>query len=320
MKWWPFGKSDRDPARPGGGSEELARCLDAFSSYPKACPENELQWVREHREESIPALIRALEEAAAHPKKYGASSRHLFALYLLAELREQAAYPVIVRICRLSGGAAEELLGDIITQDLSRMLVSVCGTDAAPIRSLIEDAGVDEWVRGAAVEALRLLAYDGRMTRGEVVAYYRELLEKRLERKPGVVWGSVISNASDLHPGELLGAIRKSYDEELADDTAVSLDDVERDGRADPEATYEKHKRMSSGPIRDAWADMKWIDGFQSDDEDAGVGDVDLDSFLDDEDEDEDDATPIVREGPKVGRNDPCPCGSGKKFKKCCGV
>lgn len=29
--------------------------------------------------------------------------------------------------------------------------------------------------------------------------------------------------------------------------------------------------------------------------------------------------TPIVREEPKVGRNDPCPCGSGKKFKKCCG-
>jgi len=27
----------------------------------------------------------------------------------------------------------------------------------------------------------------------------------------------------------------------------------------------------------------------------------------------------IVRQQPKVGRNDPCPCGSGKKFKKCCG-
>lgn len=26
----------------------------------------------------------------------------------------------------------------------------------------------------------------------------------------------------------------------------------------------------------------------------------------------------IRREGPRVGRNDPCPCGSGKKFKKCC--
>jgi uncharacterized protein len=28
---------------------------------------------------------------------------------------------------------------------------------------------------------------------------------------------------------------------------------------------------------------------------------------------------PFVRSEPKVGRNDPCPCGSGKKFKKCCG-
>ncbi len=28
---------------------------------------------------------------------------------------------------------------------------------------------------------------------------------------------------------------------------------------------------------------------------------------------------PVTREGPKIGRNDPCPCGSGKKYKKCCG-
>ena len=27
----------------------------------------------------------------------------------------------------------------------------------------------------------------------------------------------------------------------------------------------------------------------------------------------------VVRVNPKVGRNDPCPCGSGKKHKKCCG-
>lgn len=29
---------------------------------------------------------------------------------------------------------------------------------------------------------------------------------------------------------------------------------------------------------------------------------------------------PFVRDQPKVGRNDPCPCGSGGKFKKCCGA
>ena len=30
-------------------------------------------------------------------------------------------------------------------------------------------------------------------------------------------------------------------------------------------------------------------------------------------------STPIKNEGPQVGRNDPCPCGSGKKYKQCCG-
>ena len=33
--------------------------------------------------------------------------------------------------------------------------------------------------------------------------------------------------------------------------------------------------------------------------------------------EEEEEAAPAA--SPKVGRNDPCPCGSGKKYKKCCG-
>ena len=30
-------------------------------------------------------------------------------------------------------------------------------------------------------------------------------------------------------------------------------------------------------------------------------------------------AEPITRKSPKIGRNDPCSCGSQKKYKKCCG-
>lgn len=30
--------------------------------------------------------------------------------------------------------------------------------------------------------------------------------------------------------------------------------------------------------------------------------------------------TPLRREAPKTGRNEPCPCGSGRKYKKCCGA
>ena len=28
---------------------------------------------------------------------------------------------------------------------------------------------------------------------------------------------------------------------------------------------------------------------------------------------------PVVRKGRKIGRNEPCPCGSDKKYKQCCG-
>lgn len=50
---------------------------------------------------------------------------------------------------------------------------------------------------------------------------------------------------------------------------------------------------------------------------------MEMDDYLDD-DEFEDSEyyepqDPFVREEPKIGRNDPCPCGSGKKYKKCCG-
>jgi len=34
----------------------------------------------------------------------------------------------------------------------------------------------------------------------------------------------------------------------------------------------------------------------------------------------QDESKPVRRDQPKVGRNDPCPCGSGKKYKKCHGA
>ena len=40
----------------------------------------------------------------------------------------------------------------------------------------------------------------------------------------------------------------------------------------------------------------------------------------DQQDEQDEKQEPYRREGPKIGRNDPCPCGSGKKYKKCCGA
>lgn len=47
---------------------------------------------------------------------------------------------------------------------------------------------------------------------------------------------------------------------------------------------------------------------------------VSLSQFLAEVEQPEPRAATIRREGPKVGRNEPCPCGSGKKYKRCCGA
>ena len=55
-----------------------------------------------------------------------------------------------------------------------------------------------------------------------------------------------------------------------------------------------------------------------------GDEDKDEEDIWEDETEaflwEEEKVQPYVREQPKIGRNDPCPCGSGKKYKKCCGA
>ena len=47
---------------------------------------------------------------------------------------------------------------------------------------------------------------------------------------------------------------------------------------------------------------------------------ADYDEALDNEEDAAADGAPVIRDGVKVGRNDPCPCGSGKKYKQCHGA
>ncbi len=83
------------------------------------------------------------------------------------------------------------------------------------------------------------------------------------------------------------------------------------------------------------WIEQWWTNATQREDSDADDWDdepLDIDaadllpyiSPLVEEDNTTNDAadwpTPYRRSEPKIGRNDPCPCGSGRKYKKCCGT
>jgi hypothetical protein len=270
------------------------------------------------REEVTPELLRILEDTvdrAAQLDDGGGLMAHLYAMFLLAQFRETRAYPLVVRFASLSGDLLDSLCGDFITEDLGRILASVCGGELAGIQSLIENEANDEYVRGAALSSLVTLVAAGQKSRDEIVSYFAGLFRGRLARRWSHVWDTLVSYSSDLYPEELLDDIRHAYEEGLVDPGYIGFDDVKGDlamgkDRILARLADDSHRRL----VEDTVAEMGWWACFREKPT-KNTAQPAPNSTLHV-------AAPsqVKRATPKTGRNEPCPCGSGKKYKKCCGT
>lgn len=267
----------------------------------------------------IPLLLEELRRAAADPEallnKDESYLRHIYAMYLLSQFREAAAYPLLVDFVSTPGEIVMELTGDVITEDLGRMLASLCHGDLGPIKRLIEDPEVNEWVRSAALDALVDLYVEGQLEREIIIDYLKELYLFKVEQKSSFIWSAMVSTACDLYPEELVEEIRRAYVEGLVNPGDVGFDDVKRTLEGGKEKRLGDTRRYRKGLIGNVIDEIGWWACFQ---------DTNGEDFSDREPyEVEDDfrsapVQTVVRPGPKIGRNDPCPCGSGRKYKKCC--
>jgi hypothetical protein len=214
----------------------------------------------------------------------------------------------------------DRLFEGVLTEDLHRILATFCSDDSSLLRKLIETEGVNEWVRDAARRAYAILAAVGAVSVGEVTDYYRDLFRGRLARVPSHVWSGLVDGCADLHAVDLRADIIRAYREGLADYGFCALRDIEREWARDPAESLESLKKDSGGLIEDIWKEIEnWPWDVEYDgDGDSGIGSLD-ETELEEERVLYSGPKPYLRVVPKTGRNDPCPCGSGKKYKKCCG-
>ena len=282
------------------------------------------------REEVTPELLRILEETvnrAAQLASEGDYMAHLYAMFLLAQFRETRAYPLVVRLASLPGDLLDSLCGEFLTADLGQVLASVCGGELAGIQSLIENEATDQWVRGAALTSLVALVAAGLKSRDEIVSYFAGLFRGKLARRWSNVWDELVSCSSDLYPEELLDDIKHAYEEDLVDSGFIGFDDVKRymamgKDRILARLADDPHRRL----VSDTVAEMEWWDCFQDHSQDRAEStpkaSANLSAALSANFRPNPPAPPpqIKRAAPKIGRNEPCPCGSGKKYKKCCGA
>ena len=269
-----------------------------------------------HRDGVIPALLSVLRDVANNPEPYASDSRSMiliYAMYLLALFRESLAYPILVQIFSLPGEMPFDLVGDTVTEGLARILASVSNGDISGMTSLIENEQANPYVRSAAIDGLLTLVASGERSRDEIVAYFHHLFQT-LERKPSETWEGLACSSTDIWPGELMDDLCSAWKDGLISSVVIGWDEIEawhaRGKEACMRYVKEKHRLVT-----DVVKEMAWWACFEKDrkpayrEKAAGVPGASLAGM----------EWPIRRTEPKVGRNDPCPCGSGKKFKKCCG-
>jgi len=293
--------------------EELFARLDQDQgSFPKDL----IAEVIARREEATPRFLAMLEDIDRNPEPWlTANDRmiHIYALYLLALFRETRAYPLIVRIFSRPGEFPFELAGDVTTQDLGRILASVSGGEIRGMAALIENEQANEYVRSVAMDGMVSLVTNGQRTRDEVMTYFLQLFHK-LERKAGAQWDGLAHVCTDLWPKEAIEELGRAYANGLVDTGSIDWQDIEQALALGQQVAMQR-ARYRDPLISDLARDMGWMQCFQKkrrkyeEDPEEDLQEVMSDRYS---------TTPIRRTAPKVGRNEPCPCGSGKKFKKCC--
>lgn len=287
---------------------EISEILREFEYSRGTFPSAAVAQALERRDEIVPDLLQILERIAEDPARpvpddyFG----HIFAMYLLAKFREPRAFAPLVKIASTPGEIVFDLMGDIVTQDFARILASVCGNEIGPLQALIESEQTNEWVRSVAMRALVTLVATGQRGRDAIMEYFAGLFQ-RLERKPSYVWDGLANHCTDLYPEEVLSEIRRAYDEGLIDPRSIHPEDVRSEMARGKDAAV-RLLRDRETLIDDLEQDMSWMSAFQlaKHRQSTSLRPLPPETYR--------------RPGPKVGRNDPCPCGSGKKSKKCCGL
>lgn len=268
-------------------------------------------------------LLRIIEETrqAALRGEEVRGNAHLYAMLLLARLEESRAFDVIAKFFTMPEETYDPLVGDFLTEDLPRVLAAVCGGSMDRLLALAQDGSRDQWIRGAALHAIVALAQRGRLTRAAVATRIAPLLRVQpegLDEASRTVLSAAVDVVLDLYLDELFDLARETIRKAKigrAEGLEDCLDAVKRDGL---KTTLRRTKQAAYyQPVRDVVEETEWwacFDPASLEDERDGEGWYCEECAEEHPADDE----PYVRAQPKVGRNDPCPCGSGKKYKKCC--
>ncbi len=241
---------------------ELSHILEELAYDIGGLPRDAIEAAIAKRQQITPYLLAILNDAIDRIDEIIEDDNyqgHLYAIYLLAQFREEAAYPLLIQLFSFPGEIPHAIVGDVLTEDLSRILASVCGDKIEPMKRLIQDRSINEYVRAACQTSLAWLVGCGRRPRQEIIDYFTTLFKGKLERRPSFVWDNLVSSSCLLYPEEVYEEIGRAFEEGLVDSSFISLEEVAKI-LATEKDEHLFHLFQSAELIDDTVSEMeKWI-------------------------------------------------------------
>lgn len=312
--WHGINRFSYKPIIEPPATRSVEQVIEELSETRDLQPLLALESADAHREALTRPLLTALERGIGDPEgtPEGEATLFTYALYLLAKWRETRAYPLVLRWLSLPGEGPFDIAGDIVTQDGARILAAVCDGDLEPIKQLVLNRDASESGRGIAVDALGLLGVWAEVPKRRVDEYLLWLAKEGLERTGGFLWGALASACVDTEVLEAIPHLRRAYEDRLIDPDFINIEELDEVERG-PRGKWIEREQDLRPPITDIAEATRWWGNFGKSEIERDAKDS-LFEKMESESVTLPPATP-----PKVGRNSPCPCGSGKKFKQCCG-
>ena len=260
---------------------ELSEIISELENNNGKLPRQALERAIEEREAITPLLLDILSSCKNNLEELSNKPDyilHICAFYLLAQFREPLAYPIIIDFFSIPGDMPVDATGDLLGGGLARILASVCDGNIEPIKQLIENQEVNQWVRDSALDSLIILVVQGIISREEIIEYYKELFSHLFANKcyvPKVkekhdlnIWTALAINSSKLAPVELQQYIERTYDEDLIEQFYFERQEFNDLLEIGSEATLnELRNDILYSLVEDAISDIKsevfWISPFE---------------------------------------------------------
>jgi Protein of unknown function (DUF1186) len=246
---------------------ELTEIIAELENYTGTFPRLALEQAIAEQKAITPILLATviewkskLEELSELPDYF----LHLYAMYLLAQFKESQAYLPIVEFFSVPGDISMDVTGDLATEDLGRILASVCDGNIEPIQQLIENRQANEYVRSSALSSLIILVIQGSIDREVVIKYFEELFSTRLEREYSFIWTKLVMKSAMLAPLELKQQIDLAFDADLVEELFFARKDADYYINLGQEASLnELRDRKHYTSIEDTISEMEWWSCFQ---------------------------------------------------------